>query len=249
MAEEVQDKSRGAINLVTALVVAVVLAVVGFAAWKVFTGKDSGTGGVAMTAADKKVEKDCNVQYDNKDQDFCRFASHRSTNLAYEAVVVSRSAGSVTTTKISTDGPGNSVLSVSMSDKEVSSLVLVDGVSYRKNYSDGSWQKLDPGDPGNLKINSKNPASDMKIYTEDDTTSKDQRLTYVAVGKEACGKLTCFKYEIKDPSNSANRQFIWFDDKDYRLARWQAQDGNSATSSNAAYSYRDITINVPSPVR
>ena len=250
MAEEVRDKSHGAVNLVTALIIAVALVVVGFAAWKVLTNKDDDANSkAAIAATDKQAEQDCNAQYDDKDKDFCKFASRRTGNLSYEATITTTANGAASITKTTTDGKDNSSLTVFLSSKEVASFVLLNGVTYKKDYTDNKWQKLAAGDPDSLKAAPKNPASSIKIYTKSDTTAETERLIYTANKKEPCGSLICFKYELKDPQNQSTKQFIWFDDNNYRLMRYSASDTTNNTSSDTTYAYRDITIPQPSPVK
>jgi outer membrane lipoprotein-sorting protein len=66
------------------------------------------------------------------------------------------------------------------------------------------------------------------------------------LGKEACGKLTCFKYQVIDSTAPATTQYLWFDTKDYMMQRWSFKDANS--SSDMVFTYQAVTIKAPSTV-
>jgi hypothetical protein len=70
---------------------------------------------------------------------------------------------------------------------------------------------------------------------------------YNKLGKEACGSLQCFKYEVINEGEKDSTQIIWFDDKEYKLRkmRIEAKDGNMEME----YSYDGISIQVPSPIK
>src|SRR6185503_19808218 len=79
-----------------------------------------------------------------------------------------------------------------------------------------------------------------------DLTQKNT-ISYKSLGKEACGKLTCFKYQVFDKTQTASSQFVWFDTKDYRMQRYQMSDGKDTT--DMTITYQTVKITQPSPVQ
>lgn len=70
---------------------------------------------------------------------------------------------------------------------------------------------------------------------------------YSRVGKESCDQLQCYKYAVNDPSNPETKQFVWFDDQEYRLRKISFETAGSSVEQT--FEYTDVAINKPSPVR
>lgn len=88
-------------------------------------------------------------------------------------------------------------------------------------------------------------ASDVQQVEEDITPIKPDH--YKAIGEEPCGKLNCHQYQFFDPDNSGTKQFIWFDDTDFRLRRLRFETGG--TISEQTFEYVSVDISEPSPVQ
>jgi Tfp pilus assembly protein PilV len=71
---------------------------------------------------------------------------------------------------------------------------------------------------------------------------------YERIGKEACGNLTCFKYKVVDPKDTDTTQHIWFDTKDY-LIRKTLTESKDGSKSESVFSYDNVSVTVPSPVK
>ena len=125
---------------------------------------------------------------------------------------------------------------------ETSNWIVIGNTNYIKDYSDNSWQKYEQV-LGEVENDVKNYRSDFggEAETEDQTT-------YKKIGKEPCDSRQCFKYQIIDPSAVDRTDYIWFDDREYRLrkTRTESSDGSAAEST---YGYENVSIVVPSPVK
>ena len=65
---------------------------------------------------------------------------------------------------------------------------------------------------------------------------------------EACGSLSCFKYQVTDSSTPTTNQYVWFDKSKYQLQEWQASDSTNGTT-DMKITYQAVNISVPSPVQ
>jgi outer membrane lipoprotein-sorting protein len=73
-------------------------------------------------------------------------------------------------------------------------------------------------------------------------------ITYKNLGTEACGNLTCYKYQVTTATAAGAKQYVWFDTTSYQLRRWQYSDSSTGTT-DMAISYQPVTISQPSPVQ
>jgi outer membrane lipoprotein-sorting protein len=71
-------------------------------------------------------------------------------------------------------------------------------------------------------------------------------LSFKNLGTEACGSLTCYKYQVSDTA-IPGKQYVWFDTSSYKLRRWQYINGSDTTDMTLSYS--TVTITAPSPVQ
>lgn len=223
------------------IIVIVALAIVGGAGYLVMSKqKDSGTA-KQSAAGRKAAEAECKKQIDDKD--FCKFVSNINFDQPYKSVMTTKGIGGSVLT-LNVDGKNSSMVSEE-NGKEMSATVSIDGVTYIKDYSDGKWTKY----PAPEKAND----SDEQVETTEDRVTVDEsdfaedKTTYKEIGKEACGSLTCFKYEITDKDEPENKQIIWFDDKEYKIRKYTGN--NIDQTYEIIYSYEKVNIKAPSPVK
>lgn len=233
---------NGFAHLGLIVIVAVVVAVVGLAFWKVSSNKNSSTNN-SGTAATKEAQTACEKSIDDKD--FCKFASHADiAKAAYVATGTSVTSEGTSTMIIKADGKDNSDLTISQNGVEVTRYIYLDGATYTKTPDSDTWTKFPATSSAAPKDTS--PTSDIKINYSNIT--ENNTVSYKNLGKEACGQLNCLKYQVVDTANSGSTQYIWFDTKDYLLRRWSTKD--SSGSNDMTFTYpSSVTIAVPSPVQ
>ncbi len=133
----------------------------------------------------------------------------------------------------------------SQNGKEVSQIISIGDTTYLKDYSDGKWwkqvQKAATPAPGATA----EPAATPVDFKQD--LEKNQGLIYKSLGQEACGNLTCYKYEETDPKNSGGKRTFWFDTQQF-LLRKEVSGFGEFTATNE-YSYDGISISAPSPTK
>jgi len=242
---KIQKNQAGLAHLVLIVLVVAVLAVIGLVGMRVMKKNKDTNSSASITGTavkeDKQVEKACNDQL--HDKNLCKFASHYSLDkVSYKATINSTSSDGNSLTTMEVDGKDNSSMVISQGGKEASAFIYLNGASYIKDENDGSWTKYPASNTQDLKDSE--PTKDIKIDTNDFT--EKNTLTYKALGKEACGSLNCFKYQIVDSTSPKSQQFFWFDDKNYMMQRWSNKDDSG--SMDMTFSYQSITIKEPSPV-
>ena len=233
---------NGFAHLVLIVIVVAVVAIAGVAVWKVSSNKNSSTNS-STTATTKAAQSACEKSINDKD--FCKFASHTDmVKAVYVATATSVTSEGTSTMTIKADGKDNTDLAISQNGAEVSRFISLDGATYTKTPDSDTWTKFPAASSATPKDTS--PTSDIKINYSNIT--ENNTVSYKSLGKEACGKLTCFKYQVVDTASAGSTQYIWFDTKDYLMQRWSMKD--SSGSNDMAFTYpSSVTIAVPSPVK
>ena len=226
-----QDQRGFAMIIVIVVVVVVLLGGVGYVAWNNF-GKQK-VAEVAGSVASESANQECQKK---NDKDLCKFLSNWKVSEKYRITSVNGGDKSV----IEIDGNKNHMVTSGQAAYDV---ITIDKTTYTKAGS-GVWYKQ------TIKTPEQDVAKDTKVEFKepaDDKAAPEDKTTYKSLGKEACGSLQCFKYEIVDPANAKSKEFIWFDDKEYKLRKTttESPDGNSEQT----FEYDNVSVNVPSPVK
>jgi outer membrane lipoprotein-sorting protein len=229
---------RGIGFVIEIIIGAVVLAVIGVAVMQYMKMKSGGSA--SLIPAGVTLNGNCEL----KDTDLCKFTNNWKGMKDY----------SLTSTQTAKDGKkSDSLYEISGDDKfhmtsstngkEEYNMISIGDTTYTKDYADGKW----------LEYTSKKSAkddvkSDVTFSADEDNKNQPaaKKTEYKKLGKEACGKLTCFKYEVIEP-DASGQQFIWFDDRDYLLRRMQNVDTDG--TSDSTFSYAKPSISVPSPTK
>lgn len=129
--------------------------------------------------------------------------------------------------------------------KDTQDMIFIGNTTYIKDFSDGKWWKQvsKPSDVSEKTEFEIPEADDLK----EEFTKKQTASEFKQLGTEACGSLTCYKYqEIQSDDKEATRTF-WFDNKDFLLRKEENKFGEF-TSINE-YSYDNISVSAPSPTK
>jgi uncharacterized protein (UPF0333 family) len=243
--KSIDKDQRGLAHIAMVVLVVAVLAAVGGVGYYVMNKqKKTDTKTNASTAAaSKAVNEECMKALN--DSDFCKFASNWNGLESYKAVITGSGAEGNSVMTIEVENSKRSKFTMTVNGAETMASVTIDNTSYIKDLTDGKWAKY----TSTTQDNDTDVKDDISINFKDDpaTPEKEDATTYAKIGKEACGKLTCFKYKVTDPSTPADEQFVWFDDKDYLLRQWSNK--SEGVTSLMAISYEKVSISVPSPVK
>ncbi len=165
---------------------------------------------------------------------------------AYRTVTDASGRGQVTTTEMVIEGESAKFrTAVSENNKPVSDLIVIGDATYVKDMKDGSWWKQvsKPEEPKDLPAGIQAPSTEE--FQEKFAESKT-KTSYKSLGTEACGALTCYKYEEITEGQEGKRTF-WFDNKDLLLRRDEFAFGEFTTRNE--YQYDGVKVNEPSPTK
>lgn len=230
---------RGLAHLALILVVLAVVGVIGFTGYKVLGGKDKDSS-VAGTVTDKAIQEAAKAECDKiNDDDLCKFYTKYKTHTNYR-MVSKDSKGTESTIEI--DGE-NSYMK--MGGETQFEIISIGKTTYTK--AGDTWYKKTEANPqapktDDFKVDLDEPAEETEKDVPEDKT------VYKKIGKEACGNLQCFKYQIIDPeAQPTDKQFIWFDDKDYQMRRFTVESADGV--NDTTFEYAGVTVKVPSPAK
>ncbi|MDQ3123707.1 MAG: hypothetical protein M3Q14_03425 [bacterium] len=231
----VYKNQTGVAHLMLILVVVVLAGVggAGYYVWNKQKKSDSSSG--TSTASQKQLEVECKKEIDDKD--FCKFASTVDLNGDYK-VTINSTAAEGKSVMILESNKGNTRMAISSDGTEEYATISIANTLYTKMSKEG-WTKMTTKATTTEETVEENTGIDVDEITADNTK-------YEKVGKEACGTLTCFKYKITDSDKNTSEQFVWFDDKEYKLRRYTAKD--SEGTYDMTVSYESSAITAPSPI-
>lgn len=239
-----RKQEQGVAHIGMVLLVVVVVAVIGFAGYTVYkktgSGKKASTTSTTSTESTEAVAADQGCVTTYKDENLCKFAAKGGNleKLPFKATATVTGGEDAGNFNLLNDGKGNTSVDITGGGMTLNA-VTYGGHSYIKN-SQGSWT-----DYGTDTESQTNPAKDMNLVL-------GSGLTYTPQGKEACGSLTCFKYDLKDASSPSSEQTVWFDTKSYLARQWKyvsTDDNGVVTTTIMTVSYPGrVSISKPSPV-
>lgn len=125
--------------------------------------------------------------------------------------------------------------------KELKHMITISDTVYLKDYSDNKWWKQ------TIKyeeMKEEEKPEEPKDFKEEYT---QPNITYKSLGQEACGSMTCFKYQQYFTEDPEFKRTFWFDDKDYLLRK--EQGGSGEFIATIEYTYDGINIQAPSPTK
>lgn len=240
---------QGMGHILMIVMVVVVIAVIGAVGYEVMNrqNKPASTNNSATTssttnttATTTSVYGTCLAQY--HDSNICHFAQAQAAapidKTAYKATLASTQSGATGTLVFEQDGKGNSSTTISGGTGSIST------VSFAGNYytqSGGVWIKYPGTSSAATSAQSSSPSSDLSFMGSLTTTK------FTKVDSEACGSLTCLKYQFTDSTMPNATNYVWIDTHDYLLREWSSTDG-SGNSVDMKLAYQPVNISAPTPV-
>lgn len=234
--KKLRTDSHGMTQLALVIVGIVVLASIGFVAWRIVDKEK-------VEDAAKSTSEKLNAECTDNDKDICKFfASYKALDTFKVDVVSIGADGKKSTALFESDGKDRTRILNSGENANLE-MIIIGKATYTKAANGTWWKQMQeddkPSDRGELY------KSALKEPTADAPGS--EQFQYKKLGTEACGDLTCFKYQVIDPKQHGQTLLIWFDTKDYQLRRQTIEDKDS--KSEQTFTYTGITIKEPSPVR
>ncbi len=237
--KDIQSAQSGQNKIVLiAIVAAIVLAGVG--GWWFFMRSDNAVI-VANTPAAKAAVESCKKAIN--DNDLCKFFGSWSENQKFAVDMLSASNGASMRSTYKVDGDKMYI----KTDGEMAMEMITIGDDTYTKAGDVWWKKTTKSDTPAAAVDPKVADRDQFKFDEPttDTTTSPQ---YKKLGKEACGKFTCFKYEMVDPTAGSETMYLWFDDSKY-LMRKMSVESKDGSRMEQTYTYENVSVEVPSPVK
>ena len=254
MSKKFHQNEQGIAHVLLAIVVVVVVAAAGFAVWRVAnnnskksssqTSSSSKPSGSSNTAAASAAETACLSKY--HDSDLCAFVAAEAATpfekTAAKITLTGTSSGTPSNITLEQDGKGNESFSLTGGGQTINTINF-DGQTYTQQTVGGPWITYGSNSSTNTSTSS-TPDSTLNSFISSVSTT-----SYTKIGTEACGNLTCFKYQIKDTTSPNSTQYAWFDTKDHLLRQYYESDPSTGDKMTMAISYQSVSISKPSPVQ
>lgn len=134
-----------------------------------------------------------------------------------------------------------------MGGKETQNMITIGDTTYLKDQADGKWwmQKAEELKSEQSELTKLADTFSPKDIQEE--VMEKNITTYKSLGQEACGNLTCHKYEEVLSGQDGSSRIFWFDTRDLLLRKEQTGYGEYTTVTE--YSYDNITVTAPSPTK
>lgn len=195
------------------------------------------------------VAKLLNAECRYNDPELCKFMNNWSMPQEYSmhSTMTSKSGPTI---EFASQMDGEDTHTVMKDNGKITQeTITLAGVDYVKDLSDNTWWKI-----AREETSPQEEKDDTVVSIDQDFSEKmaevEDKTTYVRLGTEACGTLTCYKYEIVDPANTMTKEFIWFDDKDYLMRKMRSEEqGGEMAVSEIETTYGNVSIVAPSPVK
>lgn len=228
------DQRGSVVAIIVAVIAVVAVAGIGYFAWSnTKKNAENATGSIASKLAEAKCEYD--------DKDLCKFFTSYKEHKNYKVTGKTVSGEEESTSVIKAEGKDKTHMTVSGGGLNMET-ITIGKTTYTKG-ADGTWWKQTSDD---TKLEEGKSESE-EIELVEPTEAETSMIEYKKIGKEKCGDLECLKYEVIDPKSSDTTQYIWFDTKDYQIRRMTIESPDG--SSDMTYSYEDVKVTEPSPVK
>lgn len=222
MKTPVRINQYGVAHLGLVVLIVVVLGGIGFAGWKVMS-KNKDAGAKTSAVSKEALEAACT----ESDQNICTFMSSWKANKYYTVTSKTTTDGSTTETTYTADGDKKFHM-VARGDTPYE-MIVIDTATYTKA-ANGTWWKQTTKPEETAKYTDNFKYDDPK---ESETSGSEVKTTYKNLGSETCGSLTCHKYQVVNSNQPEDKEYIWFDTKDFQLrkTRSETKDGTVSESS------------------
>jgi hypothetical protein len=218
------------------IIIVVVLAVLAVGGYLLYKSGALPTGG-GLGVSQRVTEKDFEFVSDPLLRK--NFVAQANAN-EVRSVTQSSGKGTKDTTEYQVKGDNFSYrMKEEDGEKEISHTIIIGDTTYIKDYSDNSWWKQ------TAKPEETEEVADTPEDLKESLMMEDPSL-YKNLGTEACGNLTCHKYEQTFKEFPGKRTF-WFDTKKFLLRKEESAYGEF--TSTVEYSYDGINISAPSPTK
>ncbi len=178
------------------------------------------------------------------DPDLCKFVNNWKTVDYFTITSTSTFEGQKEKSVIKSVGDNRFQITGFGGEIESLNTIMIDDTTYTKDYEDGKWVKSETT-PENTHAKK---MVDLNLDFNNKAELAEDQTRYEKVGMESCGALTCFKYQVADPSIPDSTEYVLFDNKDY-LLRKTVSIGLDNNRAESEFDYSKISIDIPSPIK
>lgn len=207
-----------------------------------------------FTSSNKIDRKTLNAACDQNDKNICNFINklNKIENISVKTTANDVRGGKLVTT-IQIQGKYKHSETSSYTNEQPATEIVIDDYEYQKDNSDGKWwrspsRSVSGAPPTPVDNTSPTSPEVFEVVINDHGL---ENTTFQKIGTEACGNLTCLKYQVFDVDWTDSKKYVWFDTKDYLPRKTVNYDfysrGNLTTE--AIITYDNIKITEPSPVK
>lgn len=221
---------------ILAIVLVVIVVLIAAGVYFVFFAKSAAKSILSSVAP---ISAECKYN----DKDLCKFINGWKEVKYYTVNSTSTFEGKEQKTVLKSVGTDKSQIIGSEAGTENMNIIRIGNDTYTKDYTDNKWTKM-TSNPDKSTFDSVNNGLEFDQKEE----SAVDKTEYKKIGTEACGKFTCFKYQVIDSAVTDSTEYILFDNKEYQL-RKTISIGKDNNQSIAEFDYSKISIDVPSPVK
>jgi len=240
---KIQKDQSGVAHLLMVVLLVVVIAVIGFAGYEV-TKKNKTTTKSNTVSNTTVASQQSACQQQLNDETLCKFDTNMSklNTTSYSFVMTASDGTNTSVTTMKSDGKGNLEGSIKTQGFNYD-IITVPKYTFVKN-DDGSWTRY-PADSSEAPP-ADDPLKDFKLSENNDYT-EGGKLSYKKMGQEACGNLTCYKYEVTDKTDPSAPMVdtVWFDTKNYQLRRMSYKDPLTAATVDMTITFENVTVTAP----
>lgn len=195
--------------------------------------------GVSIPGMKAALNPNCEL----KDPELCKFMNNWVNQKDYSVASTSKFGEMTVESVYEISGTDKYHMLSKQGGKEVSNVISIGDTMYTLDYSDNKWWKQ------TLKTEEVETKPEEEMQDTVDFSDIKDTTVYKFIAKEACGDRMCFKYEIVDSASQDNvKTYIWFDDREYLIRKMVVEDGANG-SMESVYTYGNVRISEPSPVK
>lgn len=222
------------------LAVVGVLVVGGLVAWRFLAADKANPGDAAVDALSKQLAS-AKCEYDDKDicKFFVSYKAHKSYSM--NTTMTDKASGEKSTMKFAIDGDNYHTVTTG---SYASEQITIGKTAIYTKTPNGTWwkQTITENKPTDTPVIEK---TDLEEPSADNDQEETKNTTsYKPLGKEACGSLTCFKYQVVEADRTDSTDYIWFDTKSYQLRRSTSDTPDQ--TSDTTFVYDSVKVTAPS---
>ncbi len=187
------------------------------------------------------------------DPDLCKYvnrtigADYFGKSMAIKGTTKDKSGKAVSEMMMESEGQDKSHVVVSQDGKEITNTITIGKTTYIKDSKDGKWWKQTVEEPKTPDAQKAESTFDPKKL-KDEFSQKEDKTTFKKIGKESCGSLTCFKYQIVNPDSTDVTEYVYFDDQEYILRKMVTVTKDGETSETT-FEFGTAKVSEPSPTK